>query len=481
MARGCGSSARSTRSKPAWSISSTIEDRRDGHPADEIREEQGRQRRLSGGRRWAARPGVHSLVGQQRGGHVGGAVAGALPSTASRRSAGSSASTSAGRACRIPCRSPRCRRSSNGCDDVRTVMDAAGSERAGAARVRRGRTDGHALRRDLSGADVGADPDRRLRAASSRDVDYPWGFPPISVPVSSRDARSSGERARRRDVVRAQRRARRAVPALVRALRAAVARRRACCTPIVRRRTSRATSAACCRRSGCRRSSCIASGNRLHPASGTAAISPSTSPARSTSSCPARTTSSTSATPRSMLAEIEEFLTGVRPVPGDRPRARDRALHRHRRLDRAGRGARRPRVARAAGHASRRSSGASSSGIGAARSSTPATASSRPSTDPPAPSAAPAPSATGVRPLGIEIRAGLHTGEIELDGRRRARHRRPHRRPRGRGGGPGEVLVSSTVKDLVAGSGLRFVDCGVRALKGVPDEWRLFRVETRAV
>jgi hypothetical protein len=37
------------------------------------------------------------------------------------------------------------------------------------------------------------------------------------------------------------------------------------------------------------------------------------------------------------------------------------------------------------------------------------------------------------------------------------------------------------VKDLVAGSGLRFVDCGVRALKGVPDEWRLFRVEPRAV
>jgi class 3 adenylate cyclase len=41
---------------------------------------------------------------------------------------------------------------------------------------------------------------------------------------------------------------------------------------------------------------------------------------------------------------------------------------------------------------------------------------------------------------------------------------------------PGEVLVSSTVKDLVAGSGLRFVDRGIRALKGVPGEWRLFAV-----
>jgi hypothetical protein len=40
-------------------------------------------------------------------------------------------------------------------------------------------------------------------------------------------------------------------------------------------------------------------------------------------------------------------------------------------------------------------------------------------------------------------------------------------------------VVSSTVKDLVAGSGLRFVDLGLRALKGVPDEWRLFRVDAR--
>jgi hypothetical protein len=42
--------------------------------------------------------------------------------------------------------------------------------------------------------------------------------------------------------------------------------------------------------------------------------------------------------------------------------------------------------------------------------------------------------------------------------------------------GPGEVLVSGTVKDLVVGSGIEFTDRGVRALKGVPDEWRLFAV-----
>jgi len=43
--------------------------------------------------------------------------------------------------------------------------------------------------------------------------------------------------------------------------------------------------------------------------------------------------------------------------------------------------------------------------------------------------------------------------------------------------GPGEVVVSSTVKDLVAGSGLRFADRGTHDLRGVPGEWRLFAVE----
>jgi pimeloyl-ACP methyl ester carboxylesterase len=81
-----------------------------------------------------------------------------------------------------------------------------------------------------------------------------------------------------------------------------------------------------------------------------------------------------------------------------------------------------------------------------------------------------------VRPLGVDIRAGLHTGEVELMGddiggiavhlgARVAAE-----------AGPGEVLVSSTVKDLVAGSGLQFDDRGAHALKGVPGQWRLFAV-----
>ncbi|TML15760.1 MAG: adenylate/guanylate cyclase domain-containing protein [Actinobacteria bacterium] len=81
-----------------------------------------------------------------------------------------------------------------------------------------------------------------------------------------------------------------------------------------------------------------------------------------------------------------------------------------------------------------------------------------------------------VRSLGLEVRAGLHTGECE--------------RVDGKLGGiavptgariaalaePGEVLVSSTVKDLVAGSGIEFEDRGTRELKGVPGDWRLYAV-----
>ena len=84
--------------------------------------------------------------------------------------------------------------------------------------------------------------------------------------------------------------------------------------------------------------------------------------------------------------------------------------------------------------------------------------------------------AAQVRRLGIEIRAGLHTGECEvLEGKvagiavsigaRVAAQARP-----------GEVLVSQTVKDLVAGSGIEFDERGIAELKGVPGEWRLYAV-----
>jgi class 3 adenylate cyclase len=83
---------------------------------------------------------------------------------------------------------------------------------------------------------------------------------------------------------------------------------------------------------------------------------------------------------------------------------------------------------------------------------------------------------TAVRPLGIEVRAGLHTGEIELDGDDVAGLAVAIGARVGAKAGPSEVLVSQTVKDLVAGSGLTFEDAGEHDLKGVPDRWRLYRV-----
>jgi class 3 adenylate cyclase len=81
-----------------------------------------------------------------------------------------------------------------------------------------------------------------------------------------------------------------------------------------------------------------------------------------------------------------------------------------------------------------------------------------------------------VRPLDLEIRAGLHTGEVELaEGATLGLAVHIGQRVLAEAGA-GEVLVSSTVKDLVAGSGLDFADRGLRALKGVPEEWRLFQV-----
>ena len=78
------------------------------------------------------------------------------------------------------------------------------------------------------------------------------------------------------------------------------------------------------------------------------------------------------------------------------------------------------------------------------------------------------------RSLGIEIRAGLHTGEIQLDGDDVSGIAVAIGARVGALAAPGEVLVSSTVKDLVVGSGLVFEDRGHHVLKGVPDEWRLY-------
>src|SRR4029453_8072776 len=83
----------------------------------------------------------------------------------------------------------------------------------------------------------------------------------------------------------------------------------------------------------------------------------------------------------------------------------------------------------------------------------------------------------GVAPLGVEIRVGLHTGEVELEGDEVAGvgvHLAARVMAEAEAG---QVLVSSTVRDLLAGSGLRFVDLGARKLKGFAENWRLFAVD----
>jgi class 3 adenylate cyclase len=81
-----------------------------------------------------------------------------------------------------------------------------------------------------------------------------------------------------------------------------------------------------------------------------------------------------------------------------------------------------------------------------------------------------------VRPLGLDIRAGLHSGEIELQGDDVA-GMAVHIGARVSAlAGDGEVLVSRTVTDLVAGSGIEFEDRGEHELKGVPGTWHLYSV-----
>src|SRR5206468_5196354 len=83
----------------------------------------------------------------------------------------------------------------------------------------------------------------------------------------------------------------------------------------------------------------------------------------------------------------------------------------------------------------------------------------------------------GLHAMGIEIRAGVHMGEVEVIGPKVggiAVHIGSRVMSKAR---PGEVLVSSTVRDLVAGSDMRFEDLGAHELKGVPAQWRLYAVK----
>ena len=84
--------------------------------------------------------------------------------------------------------------------------------------------------------------------------------------------------------------------------------------------------------------------------------------------------------------------------------------------------------------------------------------------------------AEAVQVLGVQLRVGVHTGECEVLGDKYSGIA-VHLGARVAGAAePGQVLVTSTVKDLVVGSGLRFEDLGARTLKGVPEPWALYRL-----
>ena len=83
-----------------------------------------------------------------------------------------------------------------------------------------------------------------------------------------------------------------------------------------------------------------------------------------------------------------------------------------------------------------------------------------------------------VSALGVEVRAGIHTGEVEVIDEDVSGMAVNIGARIGNLAGPGEVLVSSTVRELVVGSGLEFADRGFRTLKGAPGEWRLFAVDS---
>ncbi len=81
-----------------------------------------------------------------------------------------------------------------------------------------------------------------------------------------------------------------------------------------------------------------------------------------------------------------------------------------------------------------------------------------------------------VQPIGLDVRAGIHTGEVEIIGDKVGGIAvNIGARVAGRAQ-PAEVLVSQTVRDLTAGSGLVYEDAGGHELKGVPDRWHLYRV-----
>ena len=178
-----------------------------------------------------------------------------------------------------------------------------------------------------------------------------------------------------------------------------------------------------------------------------------------------------------ILDEIERFVAELEELEAEpRPRARHGAVHRHRTVDRDAR----PISATVAGRScSRSTTGACADSSTRFRGTEVDTAGDGffATFDGPARAVRCARAIVdAVSPLGVEVRAGVHTGEVEtIDGKVGGMAVVIGARV-GALAGPSEVLVSQTVSDLTAGSGLALEDAGEHELKGVPERWRLYRV-----
>ena len=132
-------------------------------------------------------------------------------------------------------------------------------------------------------------------------------------------------------------------------------------------------------------------------------------------------------------------------------------------------------------HGTTRSFDGSSPAFAVSRWTPPATGSSRDSTGPARAIRSGQAIVEGVRGLGLDVRVGVHAGECELHEEKVAGIAVSVGARVAGLAGPGQVLVSSTVRDLVAGSGLDFVEHGTHELKGVPGEWSLYAVSAVVV
>ena len=200
----------------------------------------------------------------------------------------------------------------------------------------------------------------------------------------------------------------------------------------------------------------------------------------STSSLPGLSTCSGWAIPISRSTRCRNSSLAIRAELEPERVVREGGFHRHRRIDGAGRPSGRPPLVRPARRTPPRSCGATSDGSAVSRWTPPETASSPSSMDRLGPSAAPSPSRRPSRGLGIEIRAGLHAGEVEIRGESVAGlavHIGVRVVPRSLEAGT--VVVSSTVRDLVTGSGSRVRSSGrLTWSRACPDVWTLFALAT---